>query len=111
MNEPYHKAQEKERSAAMFEERLLDRNYYTRAKILSLPQKRERIERIEQQLRMGQEQRKKTSQREFLNELLSHAREFLDFHKKNKLHSKKRALMVRQFLDSREKKKQLQEDK
>lgn len=32
----------------MFEERLLDRNYYSRAKILSLPQKRERIERIEQ---------------------------------------------------------------
>ena len=111
LNESFQKSQEKDRSVTMFEERLLDLNYYTRAKILSFPQKRERIERIEQQLRMGQEQRKKTSQREFLNELLTHAREFIDFHKKNKLMSRKRGLMVRQFLDSREKKKQQLEDK
>ncbi len=95
----------------MFEERLVDRQYYSRAKILSLPQKRERLERIEQQLRMGQEQRKKTSQREFMNELLGHARELLDLWKKNRVLVRKRAMNVRQLLESREKKKQQQEDR
>lgn len=102
---------EVERSAAMFGERLLEREYYQRAKVLALQTKRDRMEHVEQQLRMGQEQRKKSSQREFLSELLSHARDMIDLWRKGKILAKKRAVGIRTALEAREKKKLALEDR
>jgi hypothetical protein len=42
-------------------------------------------------MRSGQELRKKTRHREFLNEILFHAKEFTEFHKKKVNHIRKKA--------------------
>jgi len=49
----------------------VDREFYKRAKIYANSKKEARtLDRFEQQMRSGQELRKKTRHREFLNEIL-----------------------------------------
>ena len=55
-------------------------------------------------MRSGQELRKKTRHKEFLNEILYHAKEFTEFHKKKTNHIRKKALIIKTSLDSKEKK-------
>lgn len=62
-------------------------------------------------MRSGQELRKKTRHREFLNEILLHAKDFGEFHKKKLGPIRKKAALIRTSLESREKKEQLAKDK
>lgn len=62
-------------------------------------------------MRSGQELRKKTRHKEFLNEILYHAKEFQEFHKKKLNQIKKKALIIKSNIDSKEKKEQLARDK
>jgi hypothetical protein len=55
--------------------------------------------------------RKKTRHKEFLNEILYHAKEFTEFHKKKQNHIRKRALIIKTSLESKEKKEQMARDK
>ena len=67
-----------------YEKALIDRFYYKRARILSMVSKKDAksMERFEQQMRNGQEQRKKARHNRFLSDLLTHSKEFWEFHKK-----------------------------
>lgn len=57
----------------------MDREFYKRAKVYSNSKKEARtLDRFEQQMRSGQELRKKTRHREFLNEVILHAKEFFE---------------------------------
>jgi len=83
----------------------VDRDFYKRAKIYSSSKKEARtLDRFEQQMRSGQELRKKTRHKEFLNEILLHATKFTEFHKKRTNIIKKKAITVKMSLDSKEKK-------
>lgn len=55
-------------------------------------------------MRSGQELRKKTRHKEFLNEILYHAKEFQEFHKKKLNQIKKKGLIIKSNIDSKEKK-------
>ena len=90
----------------------MDRDFYKRAKIYSSSKKEARtLDRFEQQMRSGQELRKKTRHREFLNEILNHAKEFSEFHKKKVYQIRKKANTIKSSLDSKEKKEQMARDK
>jgi hypothetical protein len=52
-------------------------------------------------MRSGQENRKKTRHREFLAEIIQHARDFHDFHKKKWSQAKKRGQAFKNQLESR----------
>ena len=96
----------------LYERQLVDRDFYKRAKVYSSNKKEARtLDRFEQQMRSGQELRKKTRHREFLNEILFHAKEFSEFHKKKMHHIKKKAIIIKTSLDSKEKKEQMAKDK
>ncbi len=96
----------------MFERQLVDREFYKRAKIYASSKKEARtLDRFEQQMRSGQELRKKTRHREFLNEILLHAKEFTEFHKKKVNHIRKKAILIKASLESKEKKEQMMKDK
>jgi hypothetical protein len=91
---------------------LVDREFYKRAKVYSSSKKEARtLDRFEQQMRSGQELRKKTRHREFLNEILNHAKDFTEFHKKKLNHIRKKAILIKTSLDSKEKKEQMAKDK
>ena len=62
-------------------------------------------------MRSGQELRKKTRHREFLNEILFHAKEFTEFHKKKVNQIRKKAQLIKASLESKEKKEQMAKDK
>tara|TARA_B110000285_G_C14886481_1_gene496425 strand:+ start:216 stop:653 length:438 start_codon:yes stop_codon:yes gene_type:complete len=55
-------------------------------------------------MRSGQEIRKKTRHKEFLNEILQHAKDFTEFHKKRQMQTKRKATIFKAHLDSRAKK-------
>ena len=96
----------------LFERQLVDRDFYKRAKIYSSSKKEARtLDRFEQQMRSGQELRKKTRHKEFLNEILYHANKFTEFHKKRQNFVKKKCFVVKASLESKEKKEQLARDK
>ena len=97
---------------ALFERQLVDREFYKRAKVYSSSKKEARtLERFEQQMRSGQEQRKKNRHREFLNEILLHAKDFGEFHKKKVHGIRKKAILIKSSLESKEKKEQMAKDK
>lgn len=93
----------------LFERQLVDREFYKRAKIYASSKKEARtLDRFEQQMRSGQELRKKTRHREFLNEILQHTKDFTDFHQKKKMANiRKKAILVKASLESKEKKEQM----
>jgi hypothetical protein len=62
-------------------------------------------------MRSGQELRKKTRHREFLNEILFHAKEFSEFHKKKLIQIRRKAILIKTSLESKEKKEQMAKDK
>ena len=97
----------------MYENVLVDRNFYKRVKMYSSQNKKEGkiIERFEQQMRNGQESRKKARHREFLNKILAHAKNFVEFHKKKQGKMKKYAYETRNKLNWIEKKEQQAKDK
>jgi hypothetical protein len=64
------------------------------------------LERFEQQMRNGQKTRKNARHREFMIELMFHAKNFLDFHKKKKTILKKYSLDTKNRLSWIEKKEQ-----
>lgn len=55
-------------------------------------------------MRSGQETRKKTRHKEFLNEILQHAKDFHEFHKKRQTQTKRKAIIFKNFLEHRAKK-------
>lgn len=90
----------------------MDRDFYKRAKVYSSSKKEARtLDRFEQQMRSGQELRKKTRHKELLNEILNHAKEFHEFHKKKFHLIRKKAGLIKTSLDSKEKKEQMARDK
>ena len=96
----------------LYETQLVDREFYKRAKVYSNSKKEARtLDRFEQQMRSGQELRKKTRHREFLIEILFHAKEFTEFHKKKLHHIRKKAILIKTSLESKEKKEQMAKDK
>jgi len=96
----------------LYERELVHREFYKRSKIPGQGKKEARtLDRFEQQMRSGQELRKKTRHKELMNEILFHASKFQEFHKKKYTYSKKKAYGVRTHLDSKEKKEQLAKDK
>eukprot|EP01022_Parablepharisma_sp_SALTPOND_P021984 TRINITY_DN43_c9_g1_i1.p1 TRINITY_DN43_c9_g1~~TRINITY_DN43_c9_g1_i1.p1 ORF type:complete len:1498 (-),score=197.37 TRINITY_DN43_c9_g1_i1:969-5462(-) len=97
----------------LLEKFLVDRQFYTRARILPHSDRKgtKTLERYELQMRTGQEQRKKAKHKEFLQELAAHAREFLDFHKKKYQILKKRAAQAKAHIENIGKKEQHDKDK
>lgn len=97
----------------MYESILVDRNFYKRVRMHSSQNKKEGriIERFEQQMRNGQESRKKARHREFLSKILAHAKNFIEFHKKKSNKLKKYAYETRNKLNWIEKKEQQARDK
>jgi ATP-dependent helicase STH1/SNF2 len=90
----------------------VDRAFYRRPKLYASSKKEARtLDRFEQQMRSGQELRKKTRQKELLNEILFHAKEFTEFHKKRGGHIRKKAQVIKASLESKEKKEQMAKDK
>lgn len=67
----------------MYTRQLVDRNFYKRTKVYTSSKKEASVlDRFEQNMRSGYETRKKTRHKEFLNEILQHAKDFHEFHKK-----------------------------
>jgi ATP-dependent helicase STH1/SNF2 len=97
----------------MYESSLVDRHFYKRPRIFASQNKKEGkiIERFEQQMRNGQESRKKARHKEFLNTILTHAKNFSEFHKKKSNKLKKFAFETKAKLNRIEKKEQLAKDK
>ncbi len=97
----------------LLERCLVDRQFYMRARMLSINDKKgaKTLERYEQQMRSGQEQRKKAQHKDFLQALNIHYRDFWDFHKKKQQTLKKRAGQAKAYLDTLEKKEQHDYDK
>lgn len=62
-------------------------------------------------MRSGQELRKKTKHKEFLNEILFHAKEFNDFHKKRQNNIKKKVIVIKTSLESKGRKQILEDEK
>ena len=62
-------------------------------------------------MRSGYEIRKKTKHKEFISEILQHARDFLDFHKKAGNQRRKKANLVRSHFEKKEKTEIQQEEK
>eukprot|EP00347_Sterkiella_histriomuscorum_P012579 403368026 len=96
----------------LYERQLVDREFYKRAKVYQNSKKEARtLDRFEQQMRSGQELRKKTRHKELLNEILFHANKFMEFHKKRQNFIRKKGLIIKTSLDSKEKKEQMARDK
>ena len=97
----------------MYESVLVDRHFYKRPRVYASQNKKEGkiIERFEQQMRSGQESRKKARHKEFLNKILAHAKNFSEFHKKKVNKMKKFAYETRNKLNWIEKKEQQAKDK
>lgn len=55
-------------------------------------------------MRSGQETRKKTRHREFLAEILQHAKEFHEFHKKKWQQAKRKGMIFKNSMESRKRK-------
>eukprot|EP00826_Nyctotherus_ovalis_P008288 TRINITY_DN1213_c0_g2_i3.p1 TRINITY_DN1213_c0_g2~~TRINITY_DN1213_c0_g2_i3.p1 ORF type:complete len:1111 (+),score=439.87 TRINITY_DN1213_c0_g2_i3:84-3416(+) len=100
-------------SGNLLENFLVDRQFYTRARLIPLADRKgtKTLERYELQMRTGQEQRRRGRHKEFLQELLSHAREFLEYHKKKCQILKKRAGQAKAHIESIGKKEQHDKDK
>ena len=62
-------------------------------------------------MRSGQELRKKTRHKEFINEILTHAKDFSEYHKKRVAMKKKFATLVKNNIEQRERKEQNERDK
>jgi len=69
------------------------------------------MEKIENQIKNEQEQRKKIRHREFLQQLYAHQLEFFEFHKKKSKILKKRAVGFKNHLEMLEKREQEARDK
>ena len=97
----------------MYESTLVDRHFYKRPRVYASQNKKEGkiIERFEQQMRNGQESRKKARHKEFLNTILTHAKNFTEFHKKKSNKLKKLVFETKAKLNRIEKKEQLAKDK
>eukprot|EP00743_Colponemidia_sp_Colp-15_P006977 GILK01007529.1.p1 GENE.GILK01007529.1~~GILK01007529.1.p1 ORF type:complete len:1345 (+),score=313.20 GILK01007529.1:153-4037(+) len=83
------------------EDTLIDRNAYKRARKLGSESKREAklLEKLEKQMRMDQEQRKKVRQKEFITDLMNHCRDFKEFHRQKIQKVARTARSVRQHLE------------
>lgn len=55
-------------------------------------------------MRTGQETRKRARHKEFLNEIIQHAKEFNEFHKKRQNQTKRKSVIFKNHLESRVKK-------
>jgi ATP-dependent helicase STH1/SNF2 len=100
-------------SDILFQKTLLDRRFYKRLNPnLNSNKKDQKInDRFEQQLRNGYETRKRNKHRDYLAEILQHQKDFIEFHKRKIQTLKKRSQQSRSYLDSKEKKEQMQKDK
>lgn len=90
----------------MYSNQLVDRQFYKRSKAPAHNKKEARtLDRFENNMRSGQELRKKTRHREFLKEILDHAKDFHEFHKKRQNQTKRKATIFKAHLDNRANKK------
>ena len=91
---------------------MVDREFYKRSKTSATNKKDARtLDRFEQNMRSGQELRKKTRHKEFLNEILLHSKELTDFHKKKLYMIKRKSLLIKASLESKEKREQYLKEK
>jgi hypothetical protein len=89
----------------LFQRQLVDREYYKRNKSFTCNKKEARtLDRFEQSMRTGLETRKRARHKEFLNEIIQHAKEFNEFHKKRQNQTKRKAAIFKSHLENRVKK-------
>lgn len=100
----------KNRPNRVFEKVFLDRKFFTREKP-SRKHEHKMMEKIENQIKNEQEQRKKIRHREFLQSLYQHQAEFFEYHKKKSKFLKKRGLGFKAHLEMLEKREQEMKDK
>lgn len=55
-------------------------------------------------MRNGQETRKRNRHKEFLNEIIQHAKDFHEFHKKRQTQTKRKAIIFKNYIENRERK-------
>lgn len=55
-------------------------------------------------MRSGLETRKKARHKEFINEIIQHSKDFMEFHKKRQTQTKRKAIIFKNHLDHRAKK-------
>jgi ATP-dependent helicase STH1/SNF2 len=98
-------------SDMLFQKTLLDRRFYKR-QITPMNKKDQKMnDRFEIQLKNGYDMRKKEKQREYLNQIIQHHKEFTDFHKNKRQNLKKRVQQAKQYLENIEKKDQQEKEK
>lgn len=89
----------------MYQRQLVDRQFYRRTRLTAQNKKEvRRIDNIEQNMRSGQETRKRNRHREFINEIIQHAKDFNEFHKKRQIQTKKKATIFRNYIENKERK-------
>ena len=94
----------------VFETNLLDPNSFMREKPLKKLDGR-MMDKFELHIRNEQEYRKRTRNKEFLSQLLTHTANFFEFHKKKYKQLKKRCQKSRKFLETAEKREQEKRDR
>lgn len=89
----------------MYQRQLVDRNFYRRTKSYAQSKKEARtLDRFEQNMRSGQDNRKKNRHKEFLNEVLQHAKDFHEFHKKRYAQIKRKHHIFKNHIENKERK-------
>jgi hypothetical protein len=89
----------------LYSRQLVDRQFYRRTKPHAQSKKEARtLDRFEQNMRNGQETRKRNRHREFLNEIIQHAKDFHEFHKKRQTQTKRKAIIFKNHIENRERK-------
>lgn len=94
----------------VFEKVFLDRKFFTRERP-SRKHEHKMMEKIENQIKNEQEQRKKIRHREFLQSLYQHQAEFFEYHKRKSKYLKKRGFNFKAHLEMLEKNKQEAKDR
>eukprot|EP01022_Parablepharisma_sp_SALTPOND_P021983 TRINITY_DN43_c0_g1_i1.p1 TRINITY_DN43_c0_g1~~TRINITY_DN43_c0_g1_i1.p1 ORF type:complete len:1112 (+),score=159.57 TRINITY_DN43_c0_g1_i1:1539-4874(+) len=79
---------------------LLSRSCYVRPRSTIDKREAKLLEKYEQRMRNWQHEKKQLSRKKFMEELLVHYKEFMDFHKKKQNVLKKRAIGAKAFLDN-----------
>lgn len=96
---------------SLFEEQLLDRNYFRREKLQKNRNEGNRVEKLENQVKSDHERRKKIKHKEFMQHLRIHKEEFLEWHRKKHKDRKKLSNQAKSIYDLKKKEKEMIQDK
>lgn len=95
----------------LFEQQLLDRNYFRREKLQKNRNEGNRVEKLENQVKSDHERRKKIKHKEFMQHLRIHKEEFLQWHRKKQKDRKKISMQAKSNYDFKKKEKEMIQDK